>query len=236
MFPDGTIIPVQPGVGWSTGQFNQMPIMTGLTRDEGNFGISITEYFSGPPQAAMTEAQYLARVTGPTLAQYPLSNYGNNPQLAFNRVSTDPIACTTLRVLQLLGPQVPTYGYEFTYQNAPYYFPKMPGFVALAAHTIDIQFLFPGYHGGQLGVNLDQTTGQPREINSQERKLSDHLVAAWTNFAKHGNPNGSGNSPWPRFTSSSPTLYNQSIPSSTYSSGQFSIDHKCDYWLPVLGL
>ena len=41
------------------------------------------------------------------------------------------------------------YGYDFTYQNAPYYFPQMPNvssptgnFQPLAAHTIDIQFLF----------------------------------------------------------------------------------------------
>ena len=41
------------------------------------------------------------------------------------------------------------YGYDFTYQNAPYYFPKMPNpqnpsgnFMAKASHTIDIQFVF----------------------------------------------------------------------------------------------
>ena len=63
------------------------------------------------------------------------------------------------------------YGYDFTYQNAPYYFPRcrihrMPtgNFQALASHTIDIQFVFDNWHGGQLGVNLDQTSGQPREL------------------------------------------------------------------------
>lgn len=50
----------------------------------------------------------------------------------------------------------------------PYYFPAMPGFVPLAAHTIDIQFLFSGYHGGSLGVNRDQAIGQPRELTGQE--------------------------------------------------------------------
>jgi hypothetical protein len=38
---------------------------------------------------------------------------------------------------------IPVYAYEFTDQNAPYYYPPMPGFTPLAAHTIDIQFLFP---------------------------------------------------------------------------------------------
>ena len=41
----------------------------------------------------------------------------------------------------------------------------MTGFTPLAAHTIDIPFLFPKWRGGQLGVNLDQASGMPRELN-----------------------------------------------------------------------
>ena len=54
VFPDGTIVPLQPGAAWKTGQFHHMPIMAGLVHDEGNFGLSISEYFSGPPQVALT--------------------------------------------------------------------------------------------------------------------------------------------------------------------------------------
>ena len=243
VFPDGTIVPLQPGVAWSTGQFHHMPIMAGLVRDEGNFGLSITEYFSGPPQVALTAAQYMATNSAAVQSAYPLAAYGNNPQLAQDRINTDPIACTTLRVAQLLAPQVSTYMYEFNYQNAPYYFPQMPNvssptgnFQPLAAHTIDIQFLFPGYHGGNLGVNLDQATGQPRELNASESNLSDQLVAAWTNFASTGNPNAPGDLVWPVFTTGSPVFLSQNIPSSSpYTAAQFYIDHKCDFWYPILG-
>ncbi len=234
-FVDGTIVPIQPAAAWTTGQFNRVPILGGTVRDEANFGMSITEYFSGPPQVPMTEAQYVARVSAATLAQYPLANYANNPQLAFDRATTDQTACTSLHALRLMSAHVPTYGYEFIYQSAPYYFPKMPGFKPLAAHTIDIQFLFPGYHGGNLGVNLDQGTGLPRELNPQETHLSDQLVGAWTKFAKYGNPNGSGNSPWPQLTTSSPTLLAEDIPLRSYPAAQFYTDHKCDYWFPALG-
>ena len=242
VFPDGTIVALQPGVAWSTGQFHHMPIMAGLVHDEGNFGASIAEYFSGPPQVALTAAQYSARNSAAVLAEYPLSNYGNDPQLAADRVGTDPIACTTLRVAQLLASQVPTYAYEFNYQNAPYYFPQMPNvssptgsFQPLAAHTIDIQFLFSGYHGGNLGLNLDQTTGQPRELDASETELSDQLVAAWTNFASTGNPNAQRNTLWPAFTTDSPTFLSENIPSTLYPAAQFYVDHKCDFWYPILG-
>jgi para-nitrobenzyl esterase len=56
----------------------------------------------------------------------------------------------------------------------------------------------PGYKpmaAQQLGVNLDQATGQPHKLHAAETKLSDQTVAAWTNFANTGNPNGSGNFP-----------------------------------------
>jgi para-nitrobenzyl esterase len=246
VFPDGTIVPLQPGDAWSTGAFHHMPIMAGLVHDEGNFGLSITEYFSGPPQVAWTVAQYQ---NNPQAVQneYPLSAYGNNPQLAQDRINTDPIACTTLRVAQLLAPQVPTYAYEFNYQNAPYYFPQMPNvssptgyFQPLAAHTIDIQFLFKGYHGGNLGVNLSQDSispanNQPRELQGAEIALSNQLIAAWTNFAKTGNPNGVGALVWPVFAQASQTFLSQNLTSSAYSGSQFYTDHKCAFWYPRLG-
>lgn len=236
-FVDGTVIATQPATAWTTGQFNKMPILGGTVRDEANFTLGITEYFSGPPQVPMTPEQYTASVPAAVQAQYPLANFGNNAQIAFDRQSSDDRGCTSLRAIQLMSAQVPTYGYEFIYQTAPYYFPQMPGFQPLAAHTIDIQFLFQNWHGGNLGVNLDQVTGQQREISGQETTLSDQLVAAWTNFAKFGNPNGaSGNTPWPRFTASSPALLGENIPLATYPAAQFSMDHKCDFWFSFLGI
>jgi len=236
---DGTVIPTAPETAYATGQFNKMPIMGGNTQNELTFSNSITEYFSGPPQAAMTAAQYIASIqssyppatAAAVLAQYPLSDFAS-PQLAFSAAGTDPIlACQPRHVVHLWAKWVPVYQYEFNYQSAPYYFPDMPGFVPLAAHTIDIQFLFPGWHGGILGVNS-------RSLNDQETQLSDQLVAAWTNFARTGNPNGSGNSPWPRFTDQeeAPTVLSENVPSlSTFTDAQYAANHHCAFWDPILG-
>jgi para-nitrobenzyl esterase len=231
---DGNVIPRQPDDAWKSGNFNKMPIMTGNVHDEGNFSVGINEYFSSP-QAPMSEAQYTAAVTGAALDQYPLSSYGS-PALAYSAYGSDSTACLTLHVVKELASLVPVYAYEFNYQKAPYHFPQMPGYTPLATHTIDIQFLFPGYHGGILGVNLDQATGQPREIGGDEVTLSDQLVAAWTNFAKTGNPNGSSNSPWPLFTAGAQNFFSQNVPSSTVlSADAYAADHKCAYWNPVRG-
>ena len=246
---DGAIIPMTPEAAWTSGQFNRMPMMGGNVQDEGNFGISITEYFSGPPQAPITAAQYTANVTaaysgnaGPggtppaypagtaaaVLAEYPLSDYAT-PQLAYDAVTTHPGACRARHVVNLWAKWVPAYQYEFNYQSAPYYFPAMPGFVPLAAHTIDIQFLFSGWHGGLLGVNS-------RSLNPGETTLSNQLVAAWTNFANTGNPNGSGNSPWPRFPAQGdgPAVLSENIPLGTFTDAQFAANHHCDFWDTIL--
>ena len=116
------------------------------------------------------------------------------------------------------------YAYDFNYQNAPYYFPQMPNaynatnsfhFQARAYHTVDIQFQFKDWSGGNLGVNLDQFSGPPRQLQGNEVTLSDQLVAAWTNFAKNGDPNGPGAPTWPVFTTGSPMFAVQDILNST---------------------
>ncbi len=162
---DGTIVPVFPETAWTTGAYHHMPILGGTTKDELTFGLAISEYFSGPPQVALTPAQYQANNSAAVLAQYPLSNYGNNPTAAQNRVFSDPFKCNGYRVLTQQAATnggYGVYGYDFAYQRAPFYFPQMPNsydptgfFQALAYHTSDIQFVFLKWHGGNLGVNLD---------------------------------------------------------------------------------
>jgi para-nitrobenzyl esterase len=249
-FADGTIVPLQPEEAWTTGNFNKVPIMGGATKDEVTFFTGVNEYFSDPPLVPMTSAQYES-MTEPgafcifcnadrkmpvaTMERYPLSDYGGDPMIAYARIGTDGAKCRELHVLQRLAAQVPTYAYDFTYENAPYYFPKMPGYKPMAAHTIDIQFLFDNWHGGHLGVNVDQGTGMPRELNVDEMKLSDQLVAAWTNFANAGNPNGAGDSPWPKFSTDDTARYFvQDVPTGTKLVSQFRTDYKCDFFDPQL--
>ena len=244
---DGTVIPLSPEQAWSTGNFNRVPVMGGNVLDEANFGIGITEYFTGPPQRAMDASDFTRLVTatysGPSgpggtapnypdgtvasvLARYPLSSY-KTVQRAYDDLVTDAGACRTLHVLKLLAPWVPTYGYQFDYRDAPYYFPAMPNFEPLAAHTIDIQFLFPLWRGGILGV--------AHPLNPAETLLSDQLVAAWTQFARTGNPNGTGSAPWPRFAGANPMFLSQNVGGlSTYGADHYAEMHQCSFWDTIL--
>src|SRR5690349_6335210 len=75
---------------------------------------------------------------------------------------------------------VPIYVYEFKDRKAPQYFQPV-SYPYGAAHTLDLQYIFPGYHGAQ---------GVTNPLNIDQQKLSDSMIKYWTNFAKTGNPNG----------------------------------------------
>ncbi len=224
---DGTILPIPADTAWSTGKFNRMPIMNGSVADEGAFAASINELFFGP----MSEQQYTDLVkstyggpagpgAGPpnypantpdaVLAKYPLSAYPN-PGAAWVAVATDANVCRHPQLNKHVSEFAPLYAYEFSDRNAPWYFPPV-SFAHGAAHTIDIQFLFPDWHGGPLGIQ--------HKLTAQERVLSEQLVAAWTNFMYTGNPNLTGDRPWPRYTANSEVYFSQNVPkSSTITAG-----------------
>jgi para-nitrobenzyl esterase len=237
---DGEIIPDQPLTLFTNGKFNHMPLMNGNVEDEENFSLAITEYFTNtnnarrtPPTAAQYESfvnttyappAYPAGTASKVLARYPLSAYAS-PQLAWDRVGTDSGICSERKLDKILASQIPVYAYEFDDQTAPFYFPNMPGFVPLAYHTADIQYLFPLWHGGPDGIQ--------RPLNNKQTALSNQLVAAWTNFAWTGNPNGQGNYPWPRYTNSinMPAWLIEDEPVlSTLTDTQYAALRQCNFW------
>ncbi len=238
---DGQVI---PNASFRTliqqGQFNHMPIISGTVEDEETFSLAGTEY-SENPQHPFTAADYQAMVNSygsssypagtaaKVQAIYPLGNYPT-PALAMDAIGTDPWSCKQRGINSLLADQVPVYAYEFDDRTAPSYYPTMPGLQLLAYHTADIQYLFPLYHGSPLGI--------VHELNRKQEKLSDEMVAAWTNFAWTGNPNGLGNSPWPRYKNRSlaasktkPAILSENIPAlSTFTDYEFAQTHHCGFW------
>ncbi|MBB6147407.1 para-nitrobenzyl esterase [Silvibacterium bohemicum] len=229
---DGTIVPSQ-GLfdAFKTGKFAHMPIMSGFTHDEYNFLLAINEYFSAPPQAPVSEADVKRYVetyganASKVVAAYTPASYAT-PQLALDAMGTGSYVCPQQAVNQTLSSQVPLYAYEFNDRTAPFFFPGLPGFQSLAYHTADIQYLFPGWHGGTRGI--------AHPLNSAQEKLSDELVMAWANFARTGNPNAAGDELWPRFDARNPrsSFYlSEDIPAlSLRSESQMSEEHRCKLW------
>jgi para-nitrobenzyl esterase len=51
------------------------------------------------------------------------------------------------------------------------------------------------------------------------------------NFVRNGNPNGSGNKPWPRYTAKNANFMIQNIPAqSAQSDADYARQRNCDFW------
>jgi len=72
----------------------------------------------------------------------------------------------------------------------------------------------------------------PAALTPQEEVLSDQLVAAWTQFASTGNPNGSGNAPWPLFVTQNdaPSILSEKPGLGTFTLDEWSANHNCGFW------
>jgi len=239
---DGKILPMSGDAAWSSGKFNHMPIMNGPVADEGAFTASIDELFFGPMTVERYNNLVKATYGGPAgpgvgppnypdgtpaqvMEKYPLSAYPT-PGAAWTAVATDSNVCRHPYLNNHVSELVPLYAYQFTYKQAPWYFPPV-NFDHGAAHTIDIQFLFPDWHGGPLGI--------AHKLNAEERVLATRLVTAWTNFMYAGNPNLTGDKPWPRYKKGAEVLLTQNVTGlSTMTAAQFAAEHKCSFWDTIL--
>jgi para-nitrobenzyl esterase len=239
---DGTVLPIPGDTAWSTGKFNHVPILNGAVKDEGAFTASINELFfgplspdqyteivtktfSGPAGASSGPPNYKTGTAEAVLAKYPLNAYAN-PSLAWVAVGTDANVCRHPYLNNNASKYVPLYAYEFADRQAPWYFPPL-SFAHGAAHTIDIQFLFPDWHGGPLGA--------VHKLTTQEQTLSRQLVAYWTSFMYAGNPNHASVRPWPIYTADSAIYLSQNVPdSSPMPAADFQAEHNCAFWDTVL--
>lgn len=237
---DGQIVPDGAAPLFAAGKFQKMPTMLGTVRDEGNFFIAVQLYLADAGSKKVGEndfANYVrnfvgeARPGAKAIIQGITDRYSTNSyptlEARYGAVQSDIFVCRAHLATHLLADQTPLYVYEFRDRTAPSYFPAVAGFDPQAMHTSEIQFLFPGYHGGNEGI--------PRTLNAEQEKLSDQLVTAWGNFARTGNPNGEGDQPWPPYTKASPLYAAQDLAGiSQMAQAEFWSAHQCDLWQKML--
>ncbi|TDP82133.1 para-nitrobenzyl esterase [Aquabacterium commune] len=230
---DGATIPRNLTDMIRDGAFHKVPVLLGTTADEGRFFVSYT--FHQKLGRAMTPIDHKSAsdvLTGSAFAGstarllYPASGYPNI-DLAMSALMTDSgFACPALSDARRLSRHTPVYTYEFADTQAPA--PTDPFFKLGAYHTAELQYLF-----GQ-PVFATQINGAP---SAEQKRLADQMVAYWSAFAKHGDPNQSGLPKWVKFNElTSPIMNLAPGKVGMQPWGEFSKTHRCVTWLLLFSL
>jgi|SRR5580698_3544883 para-nitrobenzyl esterase len=179
---DGRVLTERVPDTYAAGRQAHVPLLAGWNADEGSF-------FA---MRGMTAAQWSAMATSlfndrapDFLKFYPAGDDTQALRSAIDYGSDNFIALGTWKWLEAHKKtgQAPVYRYHFELAATPSKY--HPG--VFAFHSDDIEYVFG---------TLDTRPGF--NVRPEDRKLSDEMMSYWTNFARTGDPNGSGLSNWPR--------------------------------------
>jgi para-nitrobenzyl esterase len=228
-FVDGTLLTQTIGAAFASGEFNQVPVISGTNHDEYRLFVALDYDLSGNP--ILTSAEYDAAVNAlwgseigpPVLALYPFASYPFGGE-ALGASGTDGVfSCPARNADRLLSNFVTTYAYEFNDENAPPAQSAFGGFLTFplgAYHTSELQYLFQGI----------DVFGLPTALSPKQMRLSHAMVGYWTQFAKTGDPNSASEPVWSRYSAST-DQFQSFIPPTPVVESNFATDHQCStFW------
>lgn len=223
---DNRVLTTSVRNAFTTGNFNKVATIEGSNTDEYSL-LSAARMDLAPAVGPITASNYQARVSALTAAtgksfaeidaEYPQGDYPTLAE-AYDAIATDLLfACSSRTAARLrTASGTPVYAYEFNDQNAPMiYLPPATRPRWGAYHAAEIQYLFPTTRTG-----VAYTAGQ--------EALKQQMVSYWTQFAKTGNPNGSGPN-WSAYSSTADTRMSLE-PGTSRTTSDFAARHHCAFW------
>ncbi|AHH97990.1 hypothetical protein KALB_4628 [Kutzneria albida DSM 43870] len=185
------VLPRDPAQALRDGQFHHVPVLSGTNHDENRAWLAAFD--KGTIDAARYEQLVTGVVHGDQAAArrildaYPVSGY-DSPALAWGAVTTDRIwACTQLAAERDIAGHAPVHAYDFADPHSPLTKFQPTSYPLGAAHAMELPYLF------ELG-------GKALPLDPGQQRLSQDMIAYWTNFARGGDPNGPGLTDWPGTT------------------------------------
>ncbi|HXB83630.1 MAG TPA: carboxylesterase family protein [Candidatus Acidoferrum sp.] len=219
-------IPLQGTEAMSSGRFIKVPMINGGDENELRLYVAYAA-MAGKHVTAANYPTSLRAVYGENtplvLAEYPLGHF-SSPASALGSVMSDFTPdnglnnCLYLQTANLASRYVTVFEYEFADANAPPVTAN-PGFEMGAVHSSELPYLFPHFS------NTSKVDGPA--LTPEAQVLSDAMIDYWTEFARTGVPEASGQITWTPYENSARVLRLDQGSIHYFDAGAA---HHCAFW------
>jgi para-nitrobenzyl esterase len=212
------VLPELPDQALLAGRFHRVPVLEGITRDEGPFfaALLVTQPIPDEgyrPTLEVTFGEDAGRVEN----RYPLSAYRSARHALAAIVSDREWAWPAEETDDLFAGHIPTYAYEFTDRRA----------TPLFDFPADLP---PGAsHGAELGYLFDRL-GRPNDLDQAQRALANRMIRYWGRFAGAADPNHPGLPRWSRYRPTAADPYVQELGRNRTGRYDRSGRHQLRFW------
>lgn len=205
--PDGVVLPADPIAAFAAGRYTKMPMVVGVTRDEGKLFAAFLTLFGGKPGIKIDDATRFTMMqnfdpdapTTLTSADILDASYlpVETPETGYDamtaRITQGFMMRSRDNLLDTLKTQqANVWHYQFDWAQEPAPWNEIYG----AAHVFDLGFVFGNFGPSLFSHVTNSAANRPGRL-----ALSDAMMASITAFLRAGDPNtpelGAHWAPWP---------------------------------------